>query len=147
MCHSPAQEPRQLWTWIKNRKTAAVGTIPLDNEEEALQLQWKTLFKLSDKPGAMQDEAKQYPYGYGQADKPPPQPLRLTQEQMQQAFDQNALVGDEEPTTQRQKRERRSRVHHSSLRIFTQDPAEAEIRIDEGNKLIVVAACHSHSFQ
>ena len=132
MCHSPAQKPRELWTWEKG-KTCCVGEIPLENEEQACLLQWKTLFKMSANPSVKPEHSQSSSAVPLAAQGRPPQPQHLTQEQMQRAYDQSLMVGEEKPKTQRQERERRARLQSAGLRIFTQ--REDEVRIPIKNRI------------
>ena len=128
MSQSPAHTPRELWTWTKPKsKTAQVGIIPLEDEVEGAKLRWRTFFQQDAKPYKQPDAPEEYPFGRPSSDAPPPQPQQLTQEQMAMAFDKESMVGAEEPTSKRQSRLRRSQLQHASLRIFTQDQAEAWI--------------------
>ena len=128
MSQSPAHTKRELWTWTKPKcKTARVGIIPLENEVEGAKLRWRTFFQQDAKPYQKPDIPEEYPHGVPARDPPPPQPQQLTQEQMAVAFDMGKMVGAEEPTSQRQQRQRRSQLHQASLRVFTQ--VHAEVRI------------------
>ena len=117
---------RELWRWLKeNEKRPNEGQgelvcmVHLD-EGEWPKLDWKTFFK---RRGELQDPEVEWNKS-GSMQAPPPEPL--TQQQMREQFDVDALVGTTEAARKTRKgRDFRTQKMLAKFRVFTQSPVEA----------------------
>ena len=94
----------------------------LENEEQ-VEFDWLTFYRESQRP-------ERAPEGFAQPSTwPPPSQSdasrQRTQEEMEHAFDTERMVGDEEASTKRQKRQQRRYKRDSANRIFTGDILKA----------------------
>ena len=117
---SEGDQPVQLWTWTRDdhgkSKTHALLDFNFSGVEEGCD--WLTFYRESDTPQVQPAAtSKAMPKKKIGVEK---RPWRWRdQEEMRHAFDVDRMVGSHQPTTHRQRRQKRRYVVDSAKRIYT----------------------------
>ena len=126
----PKDVHREIWGWSRAQPgTGKLQTQCLEEVDLAAMdfvLNWKTYFQPG-KDEALSSEpiADGSAPGASSSSSGAVEPRKLTQEEMQHMFDQRRMVGDEETTSKRSRRQRRAQLLQSGQRCFTQDVLQA----------------------
>ena len=129
-------------TWEKvGRKVVTKHLLDFNLQEEQPEYNWFTFYRESPPAPLVElvaTSGERYRY------KPSDDGAReeRTQEEMETLFDVDRMVGDEEPQSKRQRRQRRRYIVDGAHRLFTQDLLKASGGIHFGSSLACVVAPH-----
>ena len=116
----------QLRTWETGKKLATIPIADFNLSEENSRFDWLTWYRESDTPLVEPVATSRSPSPHNKMKRREQDPRKVrTQVEMENAFDVQRMIGHQEATTQRQKRQKRRYTRDGAFRIFTTDILKA----------------------